>query len=124
VVGAYLEFHGEGAARLTLGDRATISNMAPGVRRHRGDVLHRPADLDYLRLTGRDDEQVQAGRDLRQGRPACGPTAWNAQYERVLQFDLSAWCATWPARPTRTSACHQRPGRARHRRQVDEEAGA
>ncbi|MEZ1377075.1 aconitase family protein, partial [Enterobacter hormaechei] len=39
VVGAYLEFYGEGASSLTLGDRATISNMAPEYATHRGDHL-------------------------------------------------------------------------------------
>lgn len=59
VVGAYLEFHGEGAARLTLGDRATISNMAPEYGATAAMFSIDPQTLDYLRLTGRADEQVR-----------------------------------------------------------------
>jgi aconitase A len=59
VVGAYLEFYGEGAAALTARRPRDDLQHGAGIRRHRGDVLHRPADLDYLRLTGREDEQVK-----------------------------------------------------------------
>mgnify|MGYP003508080176 CR=1 FL=1 len=58
VVGAYLEFHGEGAAALTIGDRATISNMAPEYGATAAMFFIDGNTLDYLRLTGRSDEQV------------------------------------------------------------------
>ena len=74
VVGAYLEFFGEGAAALTLGDRATISNMAPEFGATAAmffidEQTHRLPDADRPRRRA-----GQAGRDLREGRPACGPT--------------------------------------------------
>ncbi len=74
VVGAYLEFYGEGAAALTLGDRATISNMAPEYGATAAMFSIDQQTIDYLKLTGRTDQQVQAGGDLCQSKPACGPT--------------------------------------------------
>ena len=59
VVGAYLEFFGEGAAALTLGDRATISNMAPEYGATAAMFSIDQQTIDYLRLTGREDEQVE-----------------------------------------------------------------
>ena len=59
VVGAYLEFRGEGAASLTLGDRATISNMAPEYGATAAMFFIDGQTTDYLRLTGRSDEQVK-----------------------------------------------------------------
>jgi aconitate hydratase len=59
VVGAWLEFFGEGAAALTLGDRATISNMAPEYGATAAMFYIDQQTIDYLKLTGREDEQVQ-----------------------------------------------------------------
>src|SRR5690606_15261500 len=50
VVGAYLEFRGEGAAALTLGDRATISNMAPEYGATAAMFFIDQQTIDYLRL--------------------------------------------------------------------------
>ncbi|MCX7034161.1 MAG: aconitase family protein, partial [Arenimonas sp.] len=58
VVGAWLEFRGEGAAALTLGDRATISNMAPEYGATAAMFFIDANTIDYLRLTGRSDAQV------------------------------------------------------------------
>jgi len=55
VVGAYLEFYGEGASSLTLGDRATISNMAPEYGATAAMFYIDEQTIEYLRLTGRDD---------------------------------------------------------------------
>ncbi|MFP3354538.1 aconitase family protein, partial [Pseudoalteromonas sp. SIMBA_153] len=57
VVGAYLEFHGEGARALTLGDRATISNMAPEYGATAAMFAIDQQTIDYLRLTGREEQQ-------------------------------------------------------------------
>ena len=59
VVGAWLEFFGEGAAALTLGDRATISNMAPEYGATAAMFYIDQQTIDYLKLTGREDDQVQ-----------------------------------------------------------------
>jgi aconitase A len=59
VVGAYLEFYGEGAAKLTIGDRATISNMAPEYGATAAMFSIDQQTLDYLTLTGRTAEQIK-----------------------------------------------------------------
>ena len=59
VVSSYLEFFGEGAAALTLGDRATISNMTPEFGASAGMFYIDDKTIDYLKLTGRDVEQVK-----------------------------------------------------------------
>ncbi|MGO3769825.1 MAG: aconitase family protein, partial [Vreelandella alkaliphila] len=58
VVGAYLEFYGEGADALTVGDRATISNMTPEYGATAAMFYIDNQTIDYLKLTGREDEQV------------------------------------------------------------------
>jgi hypothetical protein len=107
VVGAYVEFFGDGAASLTIGDRATISNM-PGIRRHRRHVLHRPADHRLPALTGREAEQVALVENYAKASGLWADSLAKREYERVLSSTCPAWCATWPARPTRTSACPPR----------------
>ena len=109
VVGAYLEFRGEGAAALTLGDRATISNMAP---EYGATAAMFFIDEQHPRLPAPDRPRRRAGRagrNLCEDTPACGPTACRrAQYERTLHVrPVDAWCATWPARRTRTRACRR-----------------
>ena len=58
VVSAYLEFFGEGAASLSIGDRATISNMTPEYGASAALFYIDEQTIDYLNLTGRDPEQV------------------------------------------------------------------
>ncbi|HWJ04372.1 MAG TPA: Fe/S-dependent 2-methylisocitrate dehydratase AcnD [Steroidobacteraceae bacterium] len=89
VVGAYLEFRGPGAASLTLGDRATISNMAPEYGATAAMFFIDAQTLDYLRLTGRDDAQVKLVETYAKEAGLWGDTLATAQYERVLSFDLS-----------------------------------
>ena len=59
VVGAYVEFFGEGADSLSIGDRATISNMTPEYGATAGMFYIDQNTIDYLRLTGRDEDQVK-----------------------------------------------------------------
>ena len=89
VVGAYLEFHGEGAASLTLGDRATISNMAPEYGATAAMFAIDSQTIDYLRLTGRSDEQVRLVETYARHAGLWADTLKDAEYERVLHFDLS-----------------------------------
>ncbi|BEP56673.1 Fe/S-dependent 2-methylisocitrate dehydratase AcnD [Variovorax sp. V118] len=89
VVGAYLEFHGEGAASLTLGDRATISNMAPEYGATAAMFAIDTQTLDYLRLTGRADEQVRLVEVYAKQAGLWADTLSEVEYERVLHFDLS-----------------------------------
>ena len=90
VVGAYLEFRGEGAAALTLGDRATISNMAPEYGATAAMFFIDDNTLDYLRLTGREEPQVQLVETYAKTAGLWVDTLAGAQYERTLTFDLSS----------------------------------
>ncbi|RZA20713.1 MAG: Fe/S-dependent 2-methylisocitrate dehydratase AcnD [Lysobacteraceae bacterium] len=90
VVGAYLEFHGDGASALTLGDRATISNMAPEYGATAALFFIDQQTLDYLRLTGRSDEQVALVETYAKTAGLWADALKTAQYERTLQFDLSS----------------------------------
>ena len=89
VVGAYLEFRGEGAAALTVGDRATISNMAPEYGATAAMFFIDDNTLDYLRLTGRTDEQVALVETYARTAGLWADDLATAQYERTLHFDLS-----------------------------------
>ncbi|MDR6856010.1 Fe/S-dependent 2-methylisocitrate dehydratase AcnD [Variovorax guangxiensis] len=90
VVGAYLEFHGEGASALTLGDRATISNMTPEFGATAAMFSIDRMTIDYLRLTGREDEQVRLVEVYAKEAGLWSDALATAQYERVLRFDLSS----------------------------------
>ncbi len=90
VVGAYLEFRGPGAASLTLGDRATISNMAPEYGATAAMFFIDDRTLDYLRLTGRSDEQVALVETYARTAGLWADGLAGAQYERTLRFDLSS----------------------------------
>ncbi len=90
VVGAYLEFRGEGAAALTVGDRATVSNMAPEYGATAAMFFIDDNTLDYLRLTGRSDEQVLLVANYAKTAGLWADALSAAQYERVLRFDLSS----------------------------------
>ena len=90
VVSCYLEFFGEGADALTLGDRATISNMTPEFGASAAMFYIDDKTMDYLRLTGRSDEQVALVETYARQTGLWADNMRNAQYERVLQFDLSS----------------------------------
>ncbi|MEE4747946.1 Fe/S-dependent 2-methylisocitrate dehydratase AcnD [Pseudomonas alliivorans] len=89
VVGAYLEFYGDGAASLTLGDRATISNMAPEYGATAAMFSIDSQTIDYLRLTGREDEQVKLVELYARHTGLWSDSLEQVEYERVLSFDLS-----------------------------------
>ena len=90
VVGAYLEFYGSGTAKLTLGDRATISNMAPEYGATAAMFSIDQQTIDYLKLTGRSDEQVQLVETYAKVAGLWSDALKTAEYERVLTFDLSS----------------------------------
>ncbi|RMR07184.1 Fe/S-dependent 2-methylisocitrate dehydratase AcnD [Pseudomonas syringae group genomosp. 3] len=90
VVGAYLEFYGAGASSLTLGDRATISNMAPEYGATAAMFSIDSQTIDYLRLTGREDEQVKLVELYARHTGLWSDSLGEVQYERVLSFDLSS----------------------------------
>jgi aconitate hydratase len=90
VVGAYLEFYGVGAAALTLGDRATISNMAPEYGATAAMFFIDKQTIDYLKLTGREDAQIKLVETYAKHTGLWADALQTAQYERVLKFDLSS----------------------------------
>ena len=90
VVSTYLEFFGEGAEALTLGDRATISNMTPEFGATAAMFYIDQNTIDYLRLTGRDDEQIRLVETYARETGLWVDGMRTAEYERVLTFDLSS----------------------------------
>ena len=90
VVGAFLEFYGEGANALTIGDRATISNMTPEFGATAAMFYIDQQTIDYLRLTGREDDQIQLVETYAKAAGLWADDLVSAEYERVLKFDLSS----------------------------------
>ncbi len=90
VVGAYLEFYGDGASALTLGDRATISNMTPEFGATAAMFYIDEQTITYLKLTGREDEQVRLVETYAKHTGLWADSLKTAEYERVLKFDLSS----------------------------------
>ena len=101
VVGAYLEFIGEGARSLTLGDRATISNMAPEYGATAAMFHIDEQTLSYLKLTGRDEQQVSLVEAYAKATGLWADALTDAEYHRRLQFDLTSVQRTMagPSRP-------------------------
>lgn len=89
VVSSYLEFFGDGAAHLTLGDRATISNMTPEYGATAAMFYIDQQTIDYLTLTGRESEQVKLVETYAKHAGLWADSLKTAEYERVLHFDLS-----------------------------------
>jgi aconitate hydratase len=89
VVSSYLEFFGEGARDLTIGDRATISNMTPEYGATAAMFYIDEQTIDYLKLTGREPEQVALVEQYAKETGLWADSLENAEYERVLEFDLS-----------------------------------
>ncbi|QFS86907.1 MULTISPECIES: Fe/S-dependent 2-methylisocitrate dehydratase AcnD [unclassified Marinobacter] len=113
VVGAYLEFFGEGASSLTIGDRATISNMTPEYGATAAMFYIDEQTTDYLKLTGREPEQVDLVEKYARETGLWASEMTEAQYERVLEFDLSTVVrnVAGPSNPHRrvaTSDLHDR----------------
>lgn len=89
VVGAYLEFFGEGADSMSVGDRATISNMTPEYGATAAMFYIDQNTIDYLTLTGRESEQVKLVETYAKEVGLWASDMTEAQYPRVLRFDLS-----------------------------------
>ncbi|CEA06421.1 aconitate hydratase [Pseudomonas saudimassiliensis] len=113
VVGAYVEFFGEGADSLTIGDRATISNMCPEYGATAAMFYIDSQTIDYLKLTGREPEQVALVEQYAKQLGLWSSALTTAEYERVLEFDLSSVVRNMagPSNPHRrlpTSALQER----------------
>ena len=90
VVGAYVEFFGEGANSLSIGDRATISNMCPEYGATASMFYIDQQTIDYLNLTGREPQQVALVEQYAKLTGLWADALVTAEYERVLSFDLSS----------------------------------
>ncbi|WP_220815265.1 Fe/S-dependent 2-methylisocitrate dehydratase AcnD [Pseudomonas paralcaligenes] len=90
VVGAYVEFFGEGADSLSIGDRATISNMCPEYGATASMFYIDGQTIDYLKLTGREPEQVALVENYAKALGLWSDALKTAEYERVLSFDLGS----------------------------------
>jgi len=90
VVSSYLEFYGAGAKSLTIGDRATISNMTPEFGASAGLFYIDQQTIDYLNLTGREPEQVALVETYAKTNGLWADDMVAAKYDRVLSFDLSS----------------------------------
>ncbi|TBU96261.1 Fe/S-dependent 2-methylisocitrate dehydratase AcnD [Stutzerimonas kirkiae] len=90
VVGAWVEFFGEGADSLSIGDRATISNMCPEYGATAAMFYIDQQTIDYLKLTGREPEQVALVENYAKTLGLWADDLASAEYERVLTFDLSS----------------------------------
>ena len=90
VVGKFVEFFGEGAATLSVPDRATIANMAPEYGATMGFFPVDDATVDYLRATGRTDAEVEAFAAYFKAQGLYGmPRAGEIDYTKVLALDLA-----------------------------------
>src|SRR5215212_2668864 len=102
VVGKFVEYFGEGAASLSLADRATIANMAPEYGATMGYFPIDEETCRYLALTGRTDEQIDGFRNYYKAQGLFGmPKGGEIDYTKVLELDLSTVRASvaGPKRP-------------------------
>ena len=90
VVGKFVEFHGEGAKKLSLADRATLSNMAPEYGATMGFFPIDEKSLEYLRLTGRDEAKIALIKDYLNEQGLFGiPEKGAITYTKTIDLDLS-----------------------------------
>ncbi|HMV84219.1 MAG TPA: aconitate hydratase [Blastocatellia bacterium] len=91
VVGKFVEYFGEGAASLSLTDRATIANMAPEYGATMGFFGVDEETCNYLKATGRTDDQVNAFRNYFQAQGMFGiPSRGDIEYSQTLELNLAA----------------------------------
>ena len=101
VVGSFIEFCGEGVENLTVGDRATISNMAP---EYGATAVLFPVDkatLNYLSMTGRTEEEIKIVEEYSKCQNLWRKSNTTPEYNRVLDLDLSTIepCVSGPKNP-------------------------
>ncbi|GAA3757685.1 aconitate hydratase AcnA [Microbacterium kribbense] len=101
VVGAFVEFFGDGVGRLSLPDRATISNMSP---ESGATCIYFPIDeetIRYLRFTGRADAHVERVEAYAKRQGLWHRPDQTADYTEVIELDLATVSASLagPRRP-------------------------
>ncbi len=108
VVGKFVEFFGEGAANLSLADRCPVANMAPEYGATMGFFAIDGKTIDYLRETGRSDEQCELVEAYCQAQGLWGFEG-EADYTATLELDLAtvSACVAGPNKPQQRLATHE-----------------
>lgn len=88
VVGKFVEFFGEGLSDMSLPDRATIANMAPEYGATMGFFPIDDRTLDYLRLTGRDEKQIDTVEKYCKRQGLWRDESREIKYTKVLELDM------------------------------------
>ncbi len=89
VVGKFVEFYGDGLQHLPLADRATIGNMAPEYGATCGIFPIDAESLNYLRLSGRSEEQIDLVEAYAKAQGLWHePGSPHAQYSTTLELDM------------------------------------
>ncbi|HGM7315420.1 TPA: aconitate hydratase AcnA [Stenotrophomonas maltophilia] len=89
VVGKFVEFYGDGLQHLPLADRATIGNMAPEYGATCGIFPIDAESLNYLRLSGRSEEQINLVEAYAKAQGLWHePGSPHAQYSTTLELDM------------------------------------
>ena len=101
VVGSFVEFFGDGVNSLSVGDRATISNMAP---EYGSTAVLFPVDhltLDYLRMTGRNESHIKMIEAYSKSQHLWRDDKETPNYSRTIELDLSTVvpCVSGPKNP-------------------------
>lgn len=90
VVGKFVEFFGPGVSKLPLADRATIANMAPEYGATCGFFPVDEESLDYMRLTGREEDHIQVVKKyLEENDMFFTPDNEDPTYTEVIEIDLT-----------------------------------
>src|SRR5437867_4832167 len=91
VVGKFVEFFGEGAATLSVPDRATLGNMAPEYGATMGFFAVDEKTVDYLVKTGRTSQEIDAFEAYFRAQGLFGmPVVGAIDYSQTLQLDLAS----------------------------------
>ena len=89
VVGKFVEFYGEGVSEVPLANRATIGNMSPEFGSTAAMFPIDEVTLDYLRLTGRSEEQVALVEKYTKEQGLWHDPSQEVAYSEYLELDLS-----------------------------------
>lgn len=101
VVGKFVEFYGEGVGSVPLANRATIGNMSPEFGSTAAMFPIDDVTLDYLRLTGRSEEQIELIKAYTQKQGMWHDPAHEPEFSEYLELDLGTVVASiaGPKRP-------------------------
>lgn len=90
VVGKFVEFFGEGAASLTVADRATIGNMAPEYGATMGFFPVDDKTLEYLKMTGREEKEIAQIKEYLIAQELFGiPKKGEIEFTKVIELNLN-----------------------------------